>query len=201
MLITIMRPVALAFSWTLATCAGFILAILVGVGSFLGISVQVGCGMSPVGPRPGYCTTLDRLDLLLAALLGGAVLGLAQFAILRLFRAPVNAWWIACTSLGLAIPVTIEVGFNAALTRLGQPALFAATGLSLGVAQWLALRHLPKAGVWIAASVVFAILGALCSRSQFESPLTWLILGAGTSLALVWFLRPTTANRSETPSG
>jgi hypothetical protein len=200
MLIHTMRPLALAFGWTLATCAGFLLAVLVGVGTFLSVSAAVGCGMSSVGLRPGYCTKLDRLDLLLAGLVGGAVLGLTQFAILRLFRAPVNAWWIPCTGLGLAIPVTIEAGFTAALTRLGQPFFFAATGLALGLAQWLALRRLPKSAMWVAASLLSAVLGGLCSGWQFESPLTWLIFGAGTSLALVWFLRPTAVSASQAAS-
>src|SRR3989304_2891179 len=114
-----MRLFGLGIAWGIATFAGFILAVVAGIGSFLGIMALVGCDLRSVAPLADSCSTLDLVVLFLAALIGGAGLGVAQFAILRLFQVSRSLSWIPATSLGFAIPVTVEVGFAGGYSLLG----------------------------------------------------------------------------------
>ena len=186
-----MRLVGLGISWTIATFAGYVLATFLGIGSFLGISILLGCNLRSILPAPDSCSDLHYLSLLLATLIGGAGLGLTQFAILRLFRVPTNAWWIPATCLGFAIPVALEIGFTARISLLGGTSFFLLLGLSLGTAQWLILRRrVPKSAIWIAATVISTLVAGLVSSWTVGSPFIWLVVGAGTALTLIWLIRP-----------
>ena len=193
-----MRLVGLGISWTIATFAGFILATLLALASFLGISTLVGCDVRSVAPLPNECSNYYYLVLFLAALLGGAGLGLTRFAILRLFRFPTSAWWIPATSLGLAIPVSLEITSPARISVLADMSFFLILGVSLGIAQWLVLRvHIPRSVIWIAGTVISALLAGLISNWTVASPLSWIVVGAGTALTLIRLARIETPLRSE----
>jgi hypothetical protein len=191
-----MRLVGLGSLWTIATFAGFTLATLLGIASFLGISALLGCDVRSVGPLPDPCSSTYYFVLALAALLGGAGLGLTQFAILRLFHLPTSAWWIPATSVGLAIPVSLEIAFPMQTSVLAEMSFFVMLGLSLGIAQWLVLRvRTPRAVIWIAGTVISALVAGLISGWTVGSALSWMVVAAGTALTLISLLR------AEAPSG
>ncbi|HLE04366.1 MAG TPA: hypothetical protein VI729_07110 [Anaerolineales bacterium] len=186
-----MRLVGLGISWTIATFAGYILATFLGIGSFLAFSTWLGCDLQSAAPIPDRCNNLYYLALFLAALFGGASLGLTQFAILRLFDVPSTVWWIPATALAFAVPVTLEIGLADTASMAGGLSLFVFLGFSLGIAQWLVLRRrLSRSGVWIAATVASTITAGLLSSWTIGSPFIWFAVGAGTALALIWLVRP-----------
>jgi len=185
-----MRLVGLGVSWTIATFAGYTLATFIGIGSFLGISALLGCNIRSVGPIPNPCNNTYYLVLFFAALIGGAGLGLTQFAILRLFRLPAGAWWIPATSIGLAIPATLDIAFTERISALGDFSFFLILGLSLGIAQWLVLRvHMQRPVVWTAGTVISALIAGLMSSWTIGSPFIWIVVGVGTALTLIWLVR------------
>jgi hypothetical protein len=193
-----MRLVGLGVSWTIATFAGFTLATLLGIASFLGVSALLGCDVRSVGPLPDPCSSTYYLALALAAILGGSGLGMTQFAILRLFHLPTSAWWVPATSVGLGIPVSLEIAFPMRTSVLADMSFFFMLGLSLGIAQWLILRiRIPRAGIWAAGTVISALVAGLISDWTAGSPQSWIVVAAGTALTLVWLVRTQAPRGSE----
>ncbi|MCC6614302.1 MAG: hypothetical protein IT320_12550 [Anaerolineae bacterium] len=86
----------------------------------------------------------------LAGLVTGAVIGLAEWLVLRQI-APLDARWIVATALGMAIGLAAGIGLAGIETAVA-PLLIrgAITGLAIGIAQGWLLRDLaPLAGLWI----------------------------------------------------
>ena len=97
-------------------------------------------------------------------LLGGALLGVLQWLVLR--RIIVQPWWwVLATALAMPVASAASMIFGMAATPiysgqgniimsvLGVPGMGAAFGAILGTAQWLVLqKNVPNAGWWILAN-------------------------------------------------
>jgi hypothetical protein len=106
----------------------------------------------------------------------GALVGIVQWVVLRsLF--PQAAWWILASALGWAAS---HILLSAALA-VGDVTLSGAiTGVTLGTAQWLALRRwVYLAGWWVVISTLGWAAGPVLGAS-----LTGAVVGATTGLAL-----------------
>jgi hypothetical protein len=155
------------------------------IGGFLA-NVLVGAVTDPV--RAG-----------LAGALTGAVLGVAQWLVLK-SRLPLPIWWVAATGAGMAVGLAIGTAWLGAETT-GDALLWraAATGVCLGIAQWLVLRPLvPQAALWIAAVGLGWVVGWSVTRGAgIDLSLRWSVFGATgalafqllTGLALAYLLR------------
>ena len=111
-------------------------------------------------PIAGYLGTaiVGRVDDLVAALAGGAIVGAAVGAVQALAsrrRLPVRAWTVASAigmSVGLAVG-TLVVGYETSLAALALQGLI--TGLILGAAQALALPATARLRwLWLAGTAV-----------------------------------------------
>lgn len=143
--------------------------IAVGLGELLGFGVPAVLGAA------SYAVGLPDAALAFVVIVGGmgegAVLGLAQWLVLRRFLPGIKrAHWVGATAIGALIAWVIGMG----MANLG-PALFDANLalfvllaitcgivflLTMGGAQWLVLRrHVSKAWRWIVANAVAWPLG------------------------------------------
>ena len=91
-------------------------------------------------------------------------------------------WWVLASTVGIIVSLIVGLILSAASSNLLETAmLFAATGASVGIAQWLVLRkRVSRAGWWVLASTVgFAVVapGALDALETFGIG----ILGGGSS--------------------
>lgn len=193
----ILRLLGIGLLWTIATFSGFTVATFAGVGSFLGITSALGCDVRSVASLPNLCNELYCLVLALAALVGGAGLGLDQFAALSFFQIPTRALWVPATALGFAIPVSLAVGLPVGATDVGATSFFILLGLSLGTAQWFILRLRTSGSViWIPGTLASTIIAGLTSRWTIGAPISWFVVSAGSALVLLWLLRPSKPRRS-----
>jgi hypothetical protein len=123
----------------------------------------------------------------------GAVIGTAQWLLLRQHLSRVGGWVLA-TSLGFAMFGAV----NEANTVVFA-VVFAVVGAAVGIAQWLVLRqHLRRAGWWALASTMgFATYGAVPSLYETVYGAVGVVVvltivamyGAITGAVLVWLLR------------
>jgi hypothetical protein len=82
-------------------------------------------------------TTAGPAAAALAGLIAGAILGLGQWLALR---PHVSVWWIAATSVGLAVGGAVATAVTSAGSDLGSLALFGAiSGAAVGLAQGIVL--------------------------------------------------------------
>ena len=97
----------------------------------------------------------DVVSAALGGLLAGAVVGAAQWLMLRHYLG-IDAAWVVATASGLALGNAVGVVLTGAGTSINDLlAIGAAAGISVGVAQWTLLRErLRYAGLWV---VVLAI--------------------------------------------
>jgi hypothetical protein len=138
--------------------------------------------------------TLITPVICLNGALAGAVVGLAQWFVLRRdFGMPPR--WIGLSALGGALGVlpavflVLLMVFGMGMFALVAGALF---GAAFGGMQWFALRHYPRADWWILANAGGAALCALLAVTPIISGLPLgLLLGAAlysliTGRALLW---------------
>lgn len=136
---------------------------------------------------------------LVAGAIAGAFIGLAQWLVLRQ-RIPLEWWWIALTSAGLAAGLSISVavfGINTSDWTFIVRAVI--VGLMVGLAQWFLLRqYSPLALIWVLTIVVAWSLGWLISRTAgVDLSYSWAVFGstgaivfaALTGLIMLWLLR------------
>jgi hypothetical protein len=145
----------------------------------------------------GSATT--PLVALLAGAISGATLGLAQWLILR-SRLSLPIWWIAATSVGMAVGMAVSTVFLGSETA-GSPLLWRGliTGACMGLAQWLFLRPIvPQSIIWIAVVAVGWAIGWAVTRSAgIDLTPKWGVFGVSgaftfqllTGLALYYLLR------------
>lgn len=193
---------------TLGELVGFIAPTLAGV-----IITQVVVGMdSPFAPL------LTMIVLVMAGSLEGAALGYAQWRVLR-GALPALRWqaWTGATALAGVVAWILGMLPNTVIDALGMGAealavawAMAAPGvlLSIGVAQWLVLRHhVRHVALWVPANALGWGLGVsatvLGASLVNETMALWaavtigvasgvtmgLIVGCITGLALVRMLR------------
>ncbi len=132
----------------------------------------------------------------------GAVIGLAQWLVLRTYL-PRSRWWLLATSLGMAVGILLAV--IAVVSRgwhywslsvgLGQGiAGFIYAGYAVaGFAQWLVLRRqVPKSILWALANLMIAFTSAFLVTGFgdifFGIFASFSISSAITGAFLVWLL-------------
>ncbi len=164
-----------------------------------------------LGFPPGGALALliiGQLNTPLQGLAGGFVAGLviggAQFLALRT-RLPIDAWWIVVTAMAFGVGVGLTVLLFGAETTLEAVVLRAPlTGLVIGIAQFIILRHhLDSAFVWIPMitivyTLAWYITGLAITTSLNEG---FVVFGASgalvyqilTGLTLWWLLPNNTA--------
>ena len=178
----------LGLAWTAATAVG----MLVG---YLPLAFLVG--------------SLDLgLVRVIVPIITGALLGLAQYLVLRPYIAKSYDWiinqavgWVVGFAIGLLVVQFLS------RTALGMLLGFVAFGLIVSLFQYPALRReIPHLAPWVIANVVGWTLGAYLSQlaagAFFQSALpttfsgvlvsvgiTGLVAGAVTAVALVWIVR------------
>lgn len=120
--------------------------------------------------------------LVLAGVVEGAILGAAQWNVLRhTFPSSIARWWIGVTALAAGFAwavVLVAVDNSEHLNSLPSPVvvllatvLGAAVLLSLGTGQWLVLRrHVQGGSIWIWANVLAWAAGLLVFAA-FTTPL------------------------------
>jgi hypothetical protein len=136
---------------------------------FLGMPIGGGLARLIVGPAD------SPLSALLAGLIAGAVIGLAQWLMLRQVR-PIGPVWIAATAAGLGLGVALVqalVGNGMGAAEVALRGLIC--GIVIATLQWLVLREaFSIAWVW---AVVVAI----------SWPLAWTItLAVGVDMSQGW---------------
>ena len=147
---------------------------------------------------PGQTWTGVAIALIGSGTLG-AVIGLAQWLVLRRYLRG-SGWWVLATAIGYAVPLALGPLFP-----LPQPPwlaggmMFLLFGIVLGVLQWLVLRgRVQKAGWWVAISIVswlaaFALIGAVIVSGLYAEPFdlyaAFLVPVALAGAGIVWVLR------------
>jgi hypothetical protein len=190
-------------------------AVLVG-GELIGFAVPSVVGAVAAGLRLSEIAFM--ICVVLAGAGEGAVLGTAQWLVLRL-AIPQMRWreWATPTALAALAAWIIGMAPSTFVDfEKTDPAVLIAGGivlgslfvLSMGGAQWWALRrYMPRAGWWVAANAVawpagvampFITLGVIPDDSSvivmivagiLGGILMGVVVGIITGLALVWLLR------------
>jgi len=155
----------------------------------------------PIGGSLAYALvrSVDSVrDGAIAGFVAGAVIGIAQWLVLR--RAiPLDGWWIAASALGLAGGLALGVAALGSGTAAGELALRGAiTGAVFGVMQWLILRqYISTAGWWAPLIAAGWALGWTVTRlAGVDLSYGWAVFGSSGALvfagitggALVWLL-------------
>ena len=124
----------------------------------------------------------------------GALLGLAQWLVLRRYLLGMG-WWVFATALGwiagwgIVVSGAIVPAGTGLVTSVFTGAVF---GLTMGIGQWILLRRRVNfAGMWLLLSVSGWSIGL---AGFLGSILVGAVVGVVTGLALDWLLRyPLTA--------
>jgi hypothetical protein len=141
----------------------------------------------------------SALKGVVAGLIAGAVIGTAEWLVLRgpLGLPPA---WILATAAGMAVGLGLSTALLGSETGGSELLLRAAvTGLCIGLAQWFILRGVvPQAFVWVVALAVAWTAGWYVTRSAgVDLSFKWSVFGASgaitfqfvTGLALYYLTR------------
>jgi hypothetical protein len=208
---TIAAP-ALGLHWAWSLWSRWVLANLVGEFVGLGIAGGLGAGVTPVLDNVTGIGTLIVMTtaLVMAATVEGAIVGLAQWWVLRPYLPDLSSrvWvqatilgaigaWVLGMTLGTLAGDFIGLGESTAALLFGA-ALGPVVGALLGGAQWLALRHhVPRAGWWVLANALawtagMAVIFAATGIAQESTPvavvaIAWAVSGvlAGVVVAAI----------------
>ncbi len=161
--------------------------------AFLAIPVAGLVGIGVAGP---LTTTLDGV---LGGVAAGAVIGLAQWLVLRqrLFLSP---WWIAATAAGMGAGLALGIALlGTATAGVALPLRGLVAGAAMGSAQFLVLRaRSDRAAIWVPVVALGWALGWIIMRATgIDLAPHWYVFGAGgavtfqvlTGLALGWLLQ------------
>jgi hypothetical protein len=125
---------------------------------------------------------------LIAGAIGGAALGLVQWLILKSRLPSLSVWWVAATSMGMAVGLAIGTAFLGSETA-GSELLWrgAITGLCIGVAQGMILQRvlpLPQSVIWVGVVSLGWALGWFVTRAAgIDLSLKWYVFGMSGALA------------------
>ena len=139
---------------------------------------------------------------LTAGAIGGAALGLIQWLVLKSRLPSLSIWWVAATSIGMAVGLAIGTAFLGSET-VGNELLWrgAVTGLCIGVAQAMVFQRilpLPQTAIWIGVVSLGWVLGWFVTRAAgIDLSAKWYVFGMSgaltfqllTGLALYFLLR------------
>lgn len=121
---------------------------------------------------------------LLAGLISGAVIGAAEWLVLRNAIA-LPSTWIAATALGFAVGLALSTALLGSEVE-GSPLLWRAalTGLCIGLAQWFVLRGLlPQALLWIPVMALAWTAGWYVTRAAgINLSFKWSVFGSSGAL-------------------
>lgn len=134
------------------------------------------------------CTLAVLIGVLTDLLIVGALIGLAQWLVLRQML-PRSEWWILASILGwLGSWLIVETGLPSIADPIIRSVVVGATfGLGLGLAQWVLLqRRVQYALLWLPINVVSWAVGL---TGIFGATVTGAVVGAATGLVLDWLLR------------
>jgi hypothetical protein len=124
---------------------------------------------------------------IIAGAIGGAALGLIQWLVLKSRLPLLSIWWVAATSVGMAVGLAIGTAFLGSETA-GNALLWrgAITGLCIGIGQWIILRQvlpLPQSIIWIGVVSVGWALGWFVTRAAgIDLNLKWYVFGISGAL-------------------
>lgn len=128
------------------------------------------------------------LRALIAGAIGGAALGLIQWLVLRARLPSLSIWWVAATSIGMAVGLALGIAFLGSETA-GNVLLWrgAITGLFIGVAQWIVFQRvlpLPQSVIWIGVVSLGWVLGWFVTRAAgIDLSDKWYVFGMSGALA------------------
>jgi hypothetical protein len=158
--------------------------------AFLGFPVGGLVAEAIVGPIDGVGVAVA------AGAIAGLAIGTAQWLVLR--RIGIDARWIALTAVGLAVGLGIGVAIFDYGTSIGDLAVLGAvSGLCVGAAQWLVLRH--NVGVsflWVPGiAACWAIGWTITTSIGVDVESKWAVFGASGAITvavlsggLLWLL-------------
>jgi hypothetical protein len=146
--------------------------------TFLGMPIGGGLARLIVGPAD------SPMRGLLAGAIAGAIIGLAQWLVLRQAR-PVSPIWIAATAAGLAIGFALSlalVGNGMSATDVALRGLIA--GLAIAALQWLVLRGvLPNAWIWaVAVAIGWPLAWTITRAVGVDLSQNWAVFGASGAI-------------------
>ncbi len=161
--------------------------------AFVSIPLAGVAGIAVAGPL----TT--PLDGVLGGVAAGAVIGLAQWLMLRQ-RLSLSPWWIATTAAGMGTGLALGIALLGTATEgVALPLRGLVTGTGIGVVQFLVLRaRAGRAAIWAPVVAVGWALGWIIMRATgIDLAPHWYVFGAGgslmfqvlTGLALAWILQ------------
>lgn len=181
--------------------AGWVIGNVIGWVALVYAYLAIGWGLGEAfEPELGLAGAL-ALSFGLAGLVGGALLGALQAAVLR-GRGVSPARWIAATAAGLAVSFSVVVPAVAVIDpqETLDPralALLLAAGLILALAQWATVRRAqPRSWVWLPAGALglwAAFLAAFWlggeGRELLAALAAGLVYALATGAALAWIGR------------
>jgi hypothetical protein len=183
--------------WMSANIGGVFLFIL-SVPIFYAILVPFVPGLQDGVLVPDQQWLVSAINQLSIAALG-AVIGLAQWLILRRYL-PRLGWWVLATAIGYTVP--FMWGFFLPIQEpawLAGASMFLMFGATLGILQWLLLRHrLIDSAWWIALSVgswllAYAMTGVAYLSGLYIEPFdmlaAFLVPIASAGAGMIWLLR------------
>jgi hypothetical protein len=161
--------------------------------AFLSFPVAGVAGIAVAGP------VTTPLDGVLAGVASGAVVGLAQWLVLRQ-RLSLSPWWIAATSAGMGAGLALGATLLGTQTDgVTLPLRGLVTGAGIGIAQFLVLRErTDRAALWVPVVALGWALGWIITRAAgIDLGLNWSVFGVSgaatfqvlTGLALGWLLQ------------
>ena len=134
----------------------------------------------------------------------GVLTGVLQYALLRRYLSHMG-WWVAATIGGWllgAFLILVPGWLSPKNAVLSLDLAFLIMGLSIGVGQWLLLRHrLPRAGWWIGANVmgwgILALITIGNSIGQFGLFALGFLPACATALILALLMKQVQATGSQ----
>ncbi len=161
--------------------------------AFLGFPVAGLVGIAVAGPA----TT--AVDGVLGGMAAGAIIGLAQWLVLRQ-RLSLSPWWIAATAAGMGAGLALGIAMLGTATEgAALPLRGLVTGAAIGSAQWLVFRaSTDRAAVWAPVVALGWSLGWMIMQAAgIDLGTDWYVFGALgaltfqalTGLALGWLLK------------
>lgn len=122
---------------------------------------------------------------LLGGLITGAVVGLAQWLVLRQVMVELSPLWIVVTAVGMGVGLAISTALFG-IENAGNALLFRAaiTGLAIGIAQWLILQSQVANSFWwiLVITVSWTIAWFTTRAIGVDLTLLWTVFGSSGAI-------------------
>ena len=150
------------FNWRigLTWMAGAFATWAVGIGFFFGSGWLLAPNLTGSLGTP----LANVIAFSVGGIIFGAILGASAWVIFHHWASSLKAW-VVLSAAGFGVGATIVAGMLAIARNdiawlTGGAAVI---GLTLGIAQWILLRRLPRAGWWIVATIIGVALAFWCA--------------------------------------